>query len=311
MNMECTETVRSGKGRDGSFTRETRAPFVLRTELECLPCFLRQIRRSLAYAGVNGDEVRRIRRMAEAVVEEAKLDEVPARTSTRIHRVLNRETGVDPYKQLKDRYNRIALELLPGLRKRVDAAADPFEGAVRTAIAGNVIDFGIYEEIDLDQSIEDAFRLPLPRADYEAFAGAVSASHRILYLCDNAGEIVFDRILVELLRAAGKELTVAVKGSPVINDATREDAEAAGLAASAGILDNGNDGIGTLLEACSPRFLEAYRSADLIVSKGQANFETLAGTGDDRIFFLFKVKCPVVAHAIRRGNGDIVLMRNG
>lgn len=135
-----------------------------------------------------------------------------------------------------------------------------------------------------------------------------SGARSILYLCDNAGEIVFDRVLLEILRDRGKDVTVIVKGAPVINDATLDDADAAGIAECAKVIDNGNDGIGTLIEECSSRFMDAYRSADLIISKGQANYETLVQSSDMRVFFLFKVKCPVVADALKRENGDIVVM---
>jgi damage-control phosphatase, subfamily I len=279
----------------------------VKTELECLPCFFGQVRRTLNYAGVNGDHGRDIARKAAAIIEQASLDEVPARTTTIIHRMLREETGIDPYQAVKDSYNRVALARMPQLKALVSGSADLLEGAVRVAIAGNVIDFGIYESIDLDRSIEDSFRLPLSGAEYCAFSREVQNARRILYLCDNAGEIVFDRVLLEILRARGKDVTAAVKGVPVINDATLGDAAAAGLHECATVIDNGNDGIGTLLEACSARFLEAYRSADLIISKGQANYETLVGEKDERIFFLFKVKCPVVAGFLGRENGDIVL----
>jgi uncharacterized protein with ATP-grasp and redox domains len=279
----------------------------VKTELACLPCFYGQIRRTLNFAGVNGDRGRGIIRKVDGIIEKASLDEVPARTTTLIHRILREETGVDPYREVKATYNRIALEKLHSLREAAGKVADPLEGGVRAAIAGNVIDFGIYEQIDLDRAIKDAFRLPLPRDAFHAFADAVKNARRILYLCDNAGEIVFDRVLIELLRARGKEVIAAVKGTPVINDATSDDAAAAGLDDCATVIDNGNDGIGTLLEACSARFLEAYRSADLIISKGQANFETLVQERDARIFFLFKVKCPVVAGFLGSQNGDIVL----
>ena len=282
----------------------------MRTELECLPCFFGQIARTLNYAGVNGEQGRGISRKAEAIISQASLSEVPARTTTLIHRLLRDETGVDPYKQVKDAYNRIALEMLLAVQKRAAAWADPLEGAVRAAIAGNVIDFGIYESVDLDRAVHESFHLSLSAADYSAFVRAIERSRTILYLCDNAGEIVFDRVLLEVLQDRGKMCTVAVKGKPVINDATLEDAAATGLAAFAEVIDNGNDGIGTLLEACSPPFLEKYRGADLIISKGQANYETLVQSGDDRIFFLFKVKCPVVANALGGKNGDIVLIQN-
>ena len=279
----------------------------MKTELECLPCFFGQITRTLNYAGVNGDRGRAIARKAEKVIEQASLEEVPARTTTLIHRILRDGTGADPYKQLKDTYNRIALEKLPALRLLAAGLPDRLEGGARAAIAGNVIDFGIYESIDLDRSIEESFRLPLSGAEYRAFSRAVNKASRVLYLCDNAGEIVFDRILLEILRDKGKLVIAVVKGSPVINDATRDDALAAGLYECATIIDNGNDGIGTLLEVCSPQFMDEFRSADLIISKGQANYETLVQAGDERIFFLFKVKCPVVAAFLKRENGDIVL----
>lgn len=283
----------------------------MKTELACLPCFLGQINRTLQYAGVNGDRGRGIARRALALIEQASLDEVPARTTTLIHRLLREEAGVDPYAEVKGTYNNLALERLPGLRRMATEAPDRLEAAVRLAIAGNVIDFGIYESIDLDKAVSDAFHLPLSNSEYRGFAAAIEPAERILYLCDNAGEIVFDRILLEALREKGKAVTVAVKGSPVINDATLEDAHAAGLHECADVIDNGNDGVGTLLEACSSRFMEEYRAADLIISKGQANFETLVQSGDSRIFFLFKSKCPVVSSFLNREDGAIVVMRGG
>lgn len=281
----------------------------VKTELACLPCFFGQVARTLKYTGVNGDRGRDILRRVERVIEKASLEDVPARTSTIIHRILREETGLDPYIQVKNSYNRITLEMLPALRLRAERAEDRLECGVRAAIAGNVIDFGIYESIDLDRALEESFRLPLTGGVYPVFARAVENSRSILYICDNAGEIVFDRILIEVLRDMGKQVTAVVKGSPVINDATLDDARAAGLHDCATVIDNGNDGIGTLLEACSPRFLEHYRSADMIISKGQANYETLVQERDERIFFLFKVKCPVVAAFMERSNGDIVLSR--
>ena len=258
---------------------------------------------------MNGDRGRDILRQAERIIEKAPLDDVPARTTTIIHRLLREATGQDPYKKVKDEYNRIALEMLPVLRRRADTCDDRLEYGVRAAIAGNVIDFGIYESIDLDRALEESFRSPLPAGAYADFYQAVKAGNNILYLCDNAGEIVFDRFLIEVLNGMGKKVTAIVKGSPVINDATYEDSLAAGLHDCATVIDNGNDGIGTLLEACSPRFHEQYRHADLIISKGQANFETLVQEQDERIFFLFKVKCPVVAACMGRPEGDIILLR--
>ncbi len=283
----------------------------MRTELACLPCFYGQVKRTLQHAGVNGDRARSITRKASLLIEAASMDDVPARTTTLIHRMLRHETGTDPYSRVKDEYNRIALDLLPMIRRRTAAAADRLEASVRAAIAGNIIDFGIYDSVDIDKAIEESFVSPLSGDGYRSFVQAVDRAGTILYLCDNAGEIVFDRVLLEALSERGKRVVAAVKGSPVINDATRYDADAAGISAIAAVIDNGSDGIGTLLETCSPQFLDAYHGADLIISKGQANFETLLPLRDTRTFFLFKVKCGVVAGALGKENGSIVLMQNG
>jgi len=282
----------------------------VRTELACLPCFFRQISRTLAYAGVNGDRGRAITLKAGSIIENASFDQAPARISTLLHRLIRVESGIDPYQKVKVTYNRLALEKLPEIR-RMAHGTDRLAGSIRAAIAGNVIDFGIYDNVDLDRALLDSFKLPLAETDYADFSRAVQKANRVLYLCDNAGEIVFDLVLIETLRNLGKEVIAVVKGVPVINDATLDDARSTGLhGAASEVIDNGNDGIGTLLELCSERFLREYRSADLIISKGQANYETLVQERDERTFFLFMVKCPVVAKSLKRKNGDIVLMAN-
>jgi damage-control phosphatase, subfamily I len=282
----------------------------LRTELDCLPCFFRQISRTLAYAGVNGDRGRAITLKAGSIIESASFEQAPARVSTLLHRLIRTESGVDPYHKVKETYNRIALEKFSDVR-RMAHGRDRLDGSVRAAIAGNVIDFGIYDNVDLDRALRDAFEMPLSETDYADFSRAVQKASRVLYLCDNAGEIVFDLILIETLRELGKKVVAVVKGMPVINDATLEDALATGLHGFASeVIDNGNDGIGTLLELCSERFLQEYRSADLIISKGQANYETLVRERDARTFFLFMVKCQVVAKDLQRKNGDIILLAN-
>ena len=285
----------------------------MRTDPACFPCFRRQVERTLVYAGVNGTKGERITALAEKVLEGSTRDQAPARISTFLHRMIREETGLDPYRRLKESTTRIALERLPALRTAAAGFGEKgdLEAGARIAIAGNIIDFGIFEQFDLDRSLQDSLSLPLPADTFNAFSEAVRTARRVLYLCDNAGEIVYDRILLEALSKRGISVTAVVKGVPVINDATMEDAVASGLGESAAsVIENGNDGIGTLLELCSSEFMNAYRSADLVISKGQANYETLADERDTRIFFLFKVKCPVVAKELDRPEGDIVLMEN-
>jgi uncharacterized protein with ATP-grasp and redox domains len=141
----------------------------------------------------------------------------------------------------------------------------------------------------------------------EAFRNAVSQAERILYLTDNAGEIVLDRLLIEQLPT--EQVTVAVKGAPVINDATMEDALLAGLPRIVEVIDNGSDAPGTILEACSQAFRERFEDADLIVSKGQGNYETLSDS-DKNIFFILKAKCPVIAKDLGCEVGAMILRRS-
>ncbi|HQL22759.1 MAG TPA: ARMT1-like domain-containing protein, partial [Opitutaceae bacterium] len=194
----------------------------------------------------------------------------------------------------KQRFNRLARELLPPLAEAVAQSADSFAAAVRLAIAGNIIDLGAKSGLTEDearQTAATALEQPLIGALAE-LREAVSRARRILYLCDNAGEIVFDRVLIgQLPRGA---VTVAVRGHAVINDATREDAEAAGLAELAEVIDNGSAMPGTVLADCSPEFRRRFAEADLVIAKGQGNYESLHAERAP-LFCLFRVKCAIVA----------------
>lgn len=239
------------------------------------------------------------------------LQQPPPLMAQRIHRhlrMISRED--DPYRLAKQHQNRVALSLLPDLIAELETASDPLEKGVRLAIAGNVIDMGIngnVTEIDLRHSVSQVLAESVA-GEMEDFREAVSKARSILYLADNAGEIVFDRLLIEQLGTA--RVTMAVRGFPILNDATKEDARAAGLHEMVEVIDNGSDAPGTLLGQCSKNFVRRFTQADLIIAKGQGNFETLS---DDprNIFFLFKVKCPVIADHVGLPIGSHVLGRSG
>ena len=143
--------------------------------------------------------------------------------------------------------------------------------------------------------------------DVEAFSSAISQANNILYLTDNAGEIVLDQLLIEQMPT--ERVTVAVRGLPVINDATMKDAEETGLTDLVTVIDNGSDAPGTLLEDCSPAFQQCFTDADLIIAKGQGNFESLNEVRKD-IFFLLKAKCPLVSEHLGYPVGSLVLKRS-
>jgi uncharacterized protein with ATP-grasp and redox domains len=280
----------------------------MKTYPECLPCFLRQSIQAAKLAGGDETSQKKTADEVEKFLRAVKLSDSPPKTSRNMHVIIRKFLdNPDPYKSLKDKYNRLALSMYPFLKEKVKNSEDRFLTAVRIAIAGNVIDFGSQLEFELDKDINDVLYRDFAVFDYEAFKKALEKEKNILYIGDNTGETVFDRILIEeITEKYGPKIRYAVKESPIINDATREDAVLAGIDKSAEIISAGCNSPGIVLEYCSKEFMGIYNSAKLIISKGQGNFETL--NAEKRpVFFLFKVKCGVVAVFMKLPNGSIIL----
>jgi uncharacterized protein with ATP-grasp and redox domains len=234
----------------------------------------------------------------------------PAHATTFMHRRIREMLGRDPFARVKSRYNSIAMDLYPRLKKMVSESHDPLFTATRLAIAGNIIDFGIFTSVDLEGTIERALSGPLAVDNYERFREEVLRAGSILYLLDNTGEAVFDRLLIEELVALGKKVTAVVKGGPVINDCTMSDAREAGIAEVCEVIDNGSDAVGTILEMVSPDFRARFRgNGSLIISKGQGNFETLLEEKGN-IFYLFQSKCDVLSGVLELPQGSMLLVGN-
>jgi len=280
------------------------------SSLDCIPCFIRQALEAARFItddpAVHEQAIRAVLRMAA----EMDLSQSPPWMGQMIHRHLRQITAAeDPYRAAKDRFNQLALLMLPDLRKKVEAEPDRLLLAARLAIASNVIDFavnGSLLEEKVRKGMEQTIQKPI-RGNIDAFRQAIAEAEKILYLADNAGEIVFDRLLIEQLPR--ERVTLAVRGAPVINDATQRDAKTAGLHDLVEVIDNGSDAPGTILTDCSPAFQRQFNQADLIIAKGQGNFETLSDVPAN-IFFLFKVKCPVIARQIGAEIGSLILRQN-
>jgi len=276
-----------------------------------MPCFIRQALDSARL--VTDDEqiheqvVREVLRLAA----DLDMSQSPPAIGQQIHRLIRELIGNnDPYHGLKQRFNRMAMRMCIELAERLRISENPLETAVRLAIAGNIIDLGVKTSIaesDIEKVIRDCLTADFDSRQIEEFRNAVSQAKKILYLTDNAGEIVFDRLLIEQLPV--EKVTVVVKGKPVINDATMEDAEFAGLTKIVEVIDNGSDGPGTILESCSQEFRQYFDRADLIIAKGQGNYETLSEIGKN-IFFILKVKCPVIARDLGCEVGEMILQKS-
>lgn len=267
----------------------------VKTSLACIPCLLRP---SLAAVTLCGKSDERSQSMArEVLLGATSLDfsRSPPQLAGMIQAQLRDITGCDdPYREHKQRFNALALALRPQLEHAVRNHPDPFLAATRLAIVANVIDVGAKSGISEAEALsvlDTAIDAPL-QGDFEAFRVSAQRARRILYLADNAGEIVFDRVLIaQLPRGA---VTVAVRGGPVLNDATASDARVAGIHALAAVIDSGASVPGTPLADCSRTLRRRFRDADLVIAKGQGNFETLHDTVAP-LFCLFRVKCEIAA----------------
>jgi hypothetical protein len=212
----------------------------------------------------------------------------------------------DPYKEIKKKSTETALTLYPSLKNEIKKGQNTLLTAIRIAIAGNVIDFGANSHFNIEQEIDEILRKDFAICDYEKFKAKLNESNEILYLGDNAGECVFDRVLIEEMK---KPVTYVVRDVPIINDATYEDAVQAGIDRVATIISSGTDEPGTILETCNPEFKKVYDRAEFIISKGQGNYEALSNERGP-IFFLLKVKCHIIANDIGVHKGDIVLKKS-
>jgi uncharacterized protein with ATP-grasp and redox domains len=283
----------------------------MRVFLDCIPCFIRQALDAARLATDDQQIHKQVLREVIVLAKDLDMSQSPPVMGQKIHRLIRELVDVeDPYRDIKQRFNNTALRLYPKMREYVIESKDMFKTAIRLAVAGNIIDFGVngrLHERELEKTISDCLAADFPDGPLESFRQAVNEAEEILYIADNAGEIIFDRLLIEQLPL--EKLTVVVKGSPVINDATLEDAVLAGLPKIVEVIDNGSDAPGTILESCSESFLARFEKADLVIAKGQGNYETLSEV-DKNIFFLLKAKCPVIAKDLSCEVGEMILRKS-
>jgi uncharacterized protein with ATP-grasp and redox domains len=250
-------------------------------------------------------------RSALKTAVEIDYNQTPVEIGRLIHRKIREETGnPDPYLEIKNKANQAAKGVMPLIKKKVESSPNPFEIAVKYAIAGNILDFALFTGWDntrFQKSMEAAGTKEIDTFKLQELENKVKKAKSILLLGDNAGEVVFDRILLEQMPA--EKLYYAVKGEPVINDVLLADALFAGIDEVAEIISNGTDSAGTLLSACSQEFLDVFNSVELVIAKGQGNFESLNECGRE-VYFLTQIKCKIIARDLNGAVGDWVVASN-
>lgn len=276
--------------------------------LECYPCFLKQALSATRRAGGTEEQQLSVLRKTMEILMKLDTGAIPPEIARLVHRAVRKEiSSLDPYREAKQMSTGQALALLPDLRRLIDNSHDPMDTAIRLAIAGNIMDLGVMEDFgNLHDTIDRVLKQPFAIDHTTELKRLMETADHLLYLADNTGETVFDRALIERISIP---VIYGVKGSPVLNDATEQDAIEAGLQQITTILPNGSDAPGTLLELCSAEFRETFRKAPVVIAKGQGNYESLSDA-DRKVFCLLQVKCPVIGEDIGAPTGSIICRRS-
>ncbi|MEO0086822.1 MAG: ARMT1-like domain-containing protein [candidate division WOR-3 bacterium] len=273
----------------------------MRSEANCIPCVIRQAQRIVLFSKGKEEDFINVTKLVMDMVGNLSLEDPPSIfTSYVIREVYNYLKNPDPFLELKKEMNRIGKKRANEVRLLLEKEKDKIYGAIKYAACGNIIDIGPQNNFDLEQHIKNLF---FKRDDYKIFKEKLKGANKILYVLDNAGEIYFDRLLLEQLSFL--KLVIVVKKEPILNDATIKDAKEAELDKLGEIIDTGSGFLGVNFNEVSTEFLKNYQEADIVIAKGHANYESLVDKERDA-FFILKAKCPVVAKSLGVEIGDSV-----
>jgi uncharacterized protein with ATP-grasp and redox domains len=287
----------------------------MRYSMECLPCLLNQGIRVARLYLENEEEQRTL--LKSIITEIAVMDHNASAPyiAHKVHRALKEALqNPDPYQKEKLYYNQEMLKLEDDFSRLVESAVNPLDVALKLAAAGNIIDFGPGYDLSRDnvlKTIKDSMEKDYSQEVFLSLAAALEDADKLLYLGDNAGEIVFDKIFIRTIKERYPHLQInfATRGEPIMNDVTEEDAYLVGIDDYANIINNGTDIPGTILEHCSDIFVNAFNQADVIISKGQGNFESLYGNGYNNLYYIFLCKCDLFMDRFGARQNDLVLMK--
>jgi len=279
----------------------------MKTYLDCIPCFMNQALRAGRLAPDDDKIIKKLLDETGDMVKNIPMTATPAENGEIIYRKIREITGVfDPYKKIKQQSIDEAKTMYNDLKQKIETSDKPLETAIRIAIAGNIIDFGIEKKFDLQSDLEKILHQDFAILDFDEFTQSLDNAELVLYLGDNAGESVFDKLLIETI---DKKTIYATRQVPVINDVIIQDAIDSGLNEVAEIISSGSPAPGTILHLCNDNFIDIFNKADIVISKGQGNYEGLSDAKRS-IFFLLKAKCQVIARDLNVPVGSIILNKH-
>ncbi len=275
--------------------------------LDCIPCIVNSFGRLLKQDHVPQDKHEEAMRQLLSFLASADYRKSPPELGREMHRLIREIIqNSDPYRDIKRASNRMMLDEILRLHQLVDESDDAFQTALRLALAGNVIDYGPQDRLDIWETIERVLHEPFAVDDSKVLRRDLGTSQQLLYVGDNCGEIVADKIFLETI--AHPNAIFAVRGGPTINDATMEDAVEVGIDSLATILTTGDDAPGAVWETASQEFKDIFMASDVVIAKGQGNSEGLIDV-DHNIYFLFVTKCELIASRVGARKGDFVVKR--
>lgn len=289
---------------------------LMKLQYECLTCIIAQVLNVAKM--LNFDEAHKEAAMREslAYLSGANYEGCTPESMGELWELLlkHAETG-DPYAAVKSLCNREAMKMETHVRQAILASSDPFVRALKFAVAGNLVDYGLEHPVSLEEQnrqVDEIAATPFTVDESQALKDTLRNAKTVLYLCDNAGEIFFDKLLIEEIRREFPQIeaTCVVKGTPVLNDVTMADALEVGMDKVARIIDNGDGCPGTVLHRTSETFLQEYAAADVIISKGQGNFESLTGQPKENLFFLFMAKCDAICQIVGTSKLSMLCKKN-
>lgn len=279
----------------------------MKTQVECIRCIFNQIYRTAKQANLSDDKMRIILNLMGEEIKNMELEKTPPEVAQKLYKLVSKiSLNNDPYKELKKEHIQKAKRILKIFEKSIHQ--DNLLDAIKFSALGNAIDLGsTYEKVKINPEMLKVEEKLFSILDYKYFKDKIKSAKEILILSDNAGETVFDIPLIDYLMDLKKEVYYAVKSKPIINDATYEDAILSGIKCK--IVKTGSSFSGTVLSTCSKDFIKLMKRVDLIIAKGQANFETLSSEKFP-IFFLFKVKCLPVSKASGFKIGSLIFIKS-
>lgn len=277
-------------------------------KLECIPCALNSYLRLADTGIIPEDQQELILRRLLSLFEGTDFSESPPVLGRKMHALIRESTGnPDPYHQIKESFNHLMMDQYDKFKKKVNRSKDPFDTAMRLAIAGNVIDFGAKHQLDLDETIKRVMEAEFAIDDSPSLRDDLEKADSLLYIGDNCGEIVLDKLFLSHLSVPKKFF--AVRGSPIINDVTYEDAILTGLDKITTVVTTGDNSPGAVWDSASEEFRQIFNNADVVISKGQGNLEGLLDVSHNSIYFLLVTKCDLIAKLIGTKRKEFVIKK--